>query len=302
MGGAMNKRGIFFTTLVLVILTLFLISYTLFTQINDRKTIQKRVETLNNFFFSIEQDIPRQLHTSSFRILFLFEKRILEKGEYIDNINARFAETFYNGLVYGESNSEIEAIMLGATFPEIESKLQEKADKINADISLEGPSIIVSQDDPWRLKITLPINLSLVDKSGLVSWNKSIDITAYVNIEGFEDPTYPLESNNIANVNNISKSPYTTFPDNTALQDHAVKTYYLANTDAPSFIDRLQGDFELASPYGIESLAVPKLVSKSQVSIVDHEYFQNTPATTIPSGMPGWFYIDDDHTSTYQIS
>ena len=74
-----NKRGIFFTTLVIVMFSLFIITLTFYSQVQERETIQKRVSTLNNFVFSVEKDIPRQLKATGFRIIFLFEKRIAEK-------------------------------------------------------------------------------------------------------------------------------------------------------------------------------------------------------------------------------
>ena len=45
----------FFTVITIFIITLFFMSYTVYDYVKDRSSINKRVETLNNFVFSVEQ-------------------------------------------------------------------------------------------------------------------------------------------------------------------------------------------------------------------------------------------------------
>lgn len=298
-----NKRGIFFTSLVLVILTLFLLTYTFFIDVNERITVQKRIETMNSFLTSLEQDIPRQLRTSGFRIIFLLEKRMIETGVYVDDIDFRFNETFFAGTVYGESNEEIDMVMAGATFSDIESSINEKTSKINAEVTLTNPSISISQEDPWNVKISLDVQFSFKDKSGLASWNRTTPFVAFLPITGFEDPIYPLQTNSPSVVNIINMTPYKSFASASELTDHATNSYYINNTNAPSFLDRLEGTLSASNINGIESLAVPKLNSISGTSIVDYEYFQDTAGQEV-SGMPPWFLIDSNanHLDLYQIT
>jgi hypothetical protein len=289
-----NKKGIFFTSIALVVLTLFFISFTLYSQFNERDSIQKRIETMNNFLFSVEQDLPRQIHTSGFRIIFLFEKRIIEKGDYITNVTQSFEEAFFYGTIEGTTNEEIQILMEGVTFSEIENTLNERANKINSDLTLNFPKIQITQEDPWNVKVTLQTNLSLQDKSNLASWNRTTTITSLIPIEGFEDPTYPIENNNPTIISKINRTIYPVDPFSIAnLILHAENTYYTNNTDAPSFIDRMEGNLTSKNPYGIESLAVPKLVSIPGRSIVDHKYFTFQPGSS-PSCMPSYFIIDSD--------
>jgi type II secretory pathway pseudopilin PulG len=287
-----NKRGIFFTAIALVIVSLLLISYTFFSQVNERKAIQKRIETMNNFLFSMEQDLTRQIRTSGFRIIFLMQKRIIEQGSYITNVNETFKEAFFNGTIDGTTNEEIQILMEGATFSGIVNNTNNKANKINAQISLENATISIDQGDPWNVRVTLETKLSLNDQSNLASWNRTTIITAFIPIEGFEDPLYPIESNNPGTINKINKTIYTSF-DSSNLILHAQNAFYTENTDAPSFLDRLEGKIANQNPQGIESLAVPKLTSISGRSIVDHEYFSGTSGNQVP-GMPVWFIIDID--------
>ena len=308
-----NKRGIFFTAFVIVILSLFVISFTFFSNSTERKTTQNRVATLNNFVFSVEEDIPRQLRISAFRIIFLLEKDIIETGLYITDINSAFEEAFFDGTINGKTSQEINSIMQGAKFSDIAFSLQEdKAKKINANVSLLSPSITIIQEDPWNIKFTLTTNIIIKDLSNLAVWNKTANISAYVSIQGFEDPIYIKSTNGLV-TNRIIKSPYNgTFiqgADVSNLYDLAQNSYYINSTDAPSFLDRLQG-INSPNENGIESLVNLAELSSQSVpiqdkSVVDHIYFStaNPPSCNIlPSGMPSWFKLDGAHFNTYQVA
>lgn len=307
----MNKKGIFFTLLAIAILSLFLMSYTFYSSAQKREVIQKRVSTLNNFVFSVEKDLPRQLYISGFRIIFLFEKRIAETGDYIDNVTLRFNETFFNGTFYGASGGDITTLMGDATFLAINEKLQENAASINAIANLANPSLIIIQEDPWSIKVTLTADLSIKDNTNLVSWNRTANITVYVPIENFEDPLYMKGTHGLV-ANKINKTIYSVPIPLSNLLSQAENSYYINSTDAPSFLKRLQGDFS-ADQNGIESLVnIPQLSALSAQGItvqdkcvIDHIYFSTSnPSTIIPTGMPSWLKIANDgiHTGLYQIS
>ncbi len=306
-----NKRGIFFTTIVIIILILFITTFSFYSENKERKSTQKRIETLNNFIFSIEEDIPRQLYASGFRIIFLLEKNIIETGSYITNLNSAAQELFFNGTLYGGINPDIQAIMEGAKFFDINSSLQSKAAKINAEIEIINPSMSLRQIGPWNVKITLSSTTIIKDKSNLVSWNKTQNISALIPIENFEDPLYLINTNGLV-TNKITKTPYTTFVqgnDVSNLYTHSQNSYYTNSTLAPSFLDRLEGKTS-ASPHGIESLVnLAKLslqgITIQDKSVVDYIYFssQNPAACNVqPSGMPAWFKLDNSHLTTYQVS
>ena len=306
-----NKRGIFFTALVLVIITLFLLSYTFFTQVDERKTIQKRVETLNSFMNSLEKDIPRQLKASGFRIILLLENRIIETGEYTEpSVQFRFNETFYTGTVYGETNDEIQELLEGMTLAGIQENINAKAAKINARVIMSNTSITVTQVDPWHIRVALDAEYSIQDKSGLVSWNKTTPYVALIPIETLEDPIYPVESNNPGVINRINRTTYQGFNSSDELLDHAANSYYLWNTDAPSFLDRMEGNIAANSVCcGIESLVSGALTDASVglsqgKSIVDHVYFTDGGSSnSVPNGITElWFLIDSNHYNVYIIT
>lgn len=299
-----NKKAVIFTTLTIVMLSLFFLGFSMFALVQNRDAINDRVESLNNFVFSVEEDLPRQLYISGFRSIFLFEKMILESGSYISNFNSTFEELFYNGTLYGENQD----LMIGATFSEIIDNINIKANKVNANISLSNPFIEIFQEDPWNIKIILRVDMKIKDNAELVLWNKTKEIISYIPIQGFEDPLYIVNGNGLVS-NKINKTIYSDFVDGTDvsnLLEHLENSYYIESSDAPSFIDRLQGKTS-ANINGIESLVyLPKLsaqgISIKDKCVVDYIYFSNNnPSVNIVSGMPSWFKIDDSHLDLYDV-
>jgi len=298
----MNKRGMFFTLMVIAILSLFLITYTSYYVIKDRSPIKKRVETLNNFVFSIENDLPRQLYISGFRIIFILEKKIIDNGEYIDDLNASFQELFFEGSI----DVSTEVLMRGANFTGIQEFIGEKANKINAKTELSNPVFFVTQDDPWHVKLSLTFDLFVADNTNLSFWNKTSTVVSYIPIENFEDPVYTIGSGGVL-TNKISKTIYEPFvsgDDVSNLTSHVNpdNSYYIASARAPSFLDRLQG-INAPNENGIESLVyVPELSSPHTKSVVDFIYFSdNNPAINMISGMPGWFRLDNESLGIYGV-
>jgi len=305
-----NKRGIFFTALVIVILSLFAITYTFYSATKQREPIQKRIETLNNFVFSTEEDIERKLKISGFRIIFILEKKIIETGAYIQNVQNEFSNIYFNGLPSTDPNYNL---ISGTTFNDMLTDLNNKATKVNAQIRISSPEITISQNDPWYMNVTLKSQIIIEDKAGLVKWDKNpILISAYIPIENFEDPLYIINTNGRV-TNKIAKTPSQTFVqgnDISKLLTHLQNSYYLNKTDAPSFLNRMQGQITSTSNNGIESLVnLEKLtvegIEIQDKSVVDHIYFSSTNPSACkvqPQGMPSWFKLDNAHLTTYQVT
>ncbi|MCK5449914.1 hypothetical protein KAI32_03540 [Candidatus Pacearchaeota archaeon] len=303
---ALGKKGMIFTIITISLLSLFAVSYSACYLIQDRSAINKRINTLNNFVASVEQDLPRQLFISGYRSVFLFNKRILDTGSYITDVNSSLNEIFFNGTLEGVQQD----LMEDATFTAMQNFLTRNANKINANVELLDPKISLVQEDPWNLKIILNITLIIEDKGGLVSWNRSASIESYIPIKDFEDPLY--STNTLGKVTNkINQTPYLTFVDGadyTNLTSHFENSYYKASTSAPSFLNRLQGNLT-ADQNGIESLVNPQKlidqgISVQYKSVVDYIYFSsdNPQKYTVPAINNLILDNEDNHLAIYNVS
>ncbi len=201
--------------------------------------------------------------------------------------------------------------MGGVTFDGILTTVREKAKKINANVSLENPSLNVLQVDPWNVKISLTADFIVEDVNGLALWNKTEEFVTYIPIESFNDPIYLINTNGLVSVK-LKKSPHSVFVsdgDASNLNSHLDNSYYIASASGPSFLDRLQGSFS-ANQFGVESLVnLEKLteqdISVKDKSLVDYIYFssENPNSCDIEqNGLPSWFKLDRNHLNVYNVS
>jgi len=303
---ALNKRGVILTIVTIAILSLFATSYATYTLFQDRSSINNRITTLNTFVASVEQDLPRQTYISGYRAIFLFNKQIVDTGTYISNINSSLEELFFNGTLYGENQD----LMTDATFSQLENFLESNAKKINANISLQNPTISISQDDPWHLKITLNTTLIIKDKGEMASWNKTTSTESFIPITNFDDPIYSANTQGKV-LNRINQTPYQTFvigTDYTNLEEHFQNSLYKTSTSAPNFLMRLQGNLS-ASPTGIESLVNPQKLADAGISakyksVVDYIYFSTSnPTAYHVTGVNNLILDDEDnHVVLYNLT
>lgn len=274
-------------------------SYTLYDVIQDRSSINNRIETLNDFVFVIEEDVPRYLYISGFRSLFLFQTYTVDNRAYIDDVNLRFNELYFNGTLNGNQ----EDIMDGAKFEDMQDVFSQFASKVNANVSFSEPVVYLEQVDPWNINIVFESDVIIKDLGDLAIWNKTLHVEKKVPIEDFEDPIYLISTGQVTN--KIVKSPYdnSTFViggDISNFEEHVENSYYLSSESAPSYLNRLEGNFS-SDENGIESFVyLPELsaqgVSVNDKSCVDYVYFSSDdPVDYSISGMPSWFGVDDEN-------
>ena len=301
----MNKKAQTFTIIALSLLMLLLLTSGILSISSNRKAIERRVTTMDTFLFSVEENLERQMYIFGFRTIFLANNEITKSGKYI-NATDFFNESFFNGSINGIAQD----IMVGASYKDILNSINDKAKKINVNITFSNASLNISQEDPWHIKVQLNISIKMDDLSGVAKWDKEKIIVSYIPIDGFEDPLYTINTNAriIHKINKtLFEGNYVTSGDATNLLLHTQRKYYTENADAPSFIKRLGGDLS-PDPNGIESLVDLSELSKQgiatqQKSAVDYIYFStNNPSSSQVAGMPSWFYIDDEHKIKYNVT
>jgi hypothetical protein len=292
----MNKRGIFFTTLAIIVAVLFLLSLTIYSQIKERSGVNRRIESMDNFVRSIEQDISRQNYISGYRALLSLQSFININGDYVKDSSLAIKEALLNGSINGTQMSLMQGFQLQNWNP----KITQSGANVNVFVNYTLINLSVIQIDPWNVAINVEIELNVRDLGGLASWNKTEIIQSKIDISGFEDPTYLINTNGRI-TKQIVKSPFTIFVQGSNvvnLTNHTLKSYYISSPAGPSFLDRLEGNLS-ADPNGIESLVnLQELTNQgikiNQKSVVDHIYFSSqNPTHYGVTGMSSWFRLDD---------
>jgi len=295
----LGKKAMVFTLVTITILSIFAASYGAYSLIKDRTSINKRISTLNNFVNSVETDLPRQLYVSGYRAIFTLNKEILDTNSYIDDVNASVNELIRSGTLDGVTKN----LTQDTKFSAIQTTLSNNAKKINAEIELLNPRIEITQDDPWNLKFTLNITLNITDKSGLASWNREASIISYIPTFNLVDPLYSIGTQGKV-TNKVNQTPYETF-DVTSLTSHFQNSYYKASTSAPSYLNRMEGNFS-ADPNGVESMVYPQVLTDAgltvkQKSVIDYIYFSSSnPASQTIPGINN-LILDNEHMADYDL-
>ena len=290
-----------------LILSIFLFSTVFFSDFLIRESVQKRVSTIDDFVFSTEKDFERQLFINGFRTLFAFESDIVESGQYLNDVQGAFQESFFNGTIFGAQNNLTEK----TDFYDIKNKIERDARKVSVNISLTNPVLNVVQESPWRITYILNVDFYAYDLNNLASWNKTLVVKSDIPIETFSDPVYVINTNGLV-LNKVVKTPFSDFVSGTDvsnLLNHTLNSYYINSSSGPSFLKRLEGDLS-ADANGIESLVnLEELSSQGiavkQKSAVDYIYFSSnnpTGCNVVPAGMPSWFKLDNEHLEIYEVS
>lgn len=304
----LSKKAIFFTGVALTLLTVAMLGHLLFENISLREKSQiesVRITTMNSFVGDLERDMERSLYIASFRALLGANQYITDNGVFLDNTEERLEELILNGTINGSYTN----MTADSYFFEWVSRVDDVADKLSVNVELTNTDIIVTQQSPWDVSITLKVNVKVEDPIQKVKWERNKTITTTISILEFEDPLYTVYSNKQI-INTIRKTEYTDFTngdDTTNLTLHMENSYYVASDSGPSYLQRLEGDTSPASDgMGIESLInINQLTFQgmdTNKSIVDYIYWGNINHTAYEINNTN-FMLDNqsNHLNEYEV-
>jgi len=296
---ALGKRGVIFTFIAVVFISVLFVLYT-FQQPQQRRekafTLEARVMTMNDIIQDISEDAGRMLDVTTFRAIVAMEDEMANSGVYIDDLNSTFDELFTNGSINGTGQT----VMANNTWPVWRDRMIEQASKIDVTLSLGAGAVNITHTTPWDVTSQFDLNVVVSDSVTNTSWDDVKQITSTMSILLFEDPIYRLNTNGLVG-NTVVMTNITNFVtgnDTTNLMTHTNNSFYRNWTAAPSFLDRFEGNLNVSSPYGIESLVNIQELADAGIpikakSIVDYIYFSSSdPVSCTTDHTPSWWQID----------
>jgi len=306
---ALNKKGVYFTliSITLILIFLFLISLpSINREILKVTTVEKRVYSMNDFLLNLQRDVERALYISGFRAVLAMEQKVINTGEFFNSSEQGFKEAIINGTI---DNQEY-PIMQSSTFPDWIQKIQDEGEQLNIITNITMFDITIEQNSPWVIDISSNVNITLNDINNLASWSINKTVETQISIIGFEDPFYIISS--FGRLTNIIKpSPYIenfTYNDETDnFMEHIYEGYYIQNSNAPSFLQRMENNLS-ASENGIESiLDLEELFQRSlpvlkDTSIIDYQYWNGGGSFLYRiNDTPSWVIISQSHLVNYGL-
>jgi hypothetical protein len=304
----MNKKAVFYTLAGVIFVMILVFAFYILEvkySFSDNNVVLSRVKTANNFVKNVDRDLHRALYISSLRATLSLEEKIVNDGSFISDSRSAYKEAIMNGTI---NNVQLN-LMIDSTFNDWVDKIKVKALETGIIVEFNVSDIDVYQDDPWHVKSRINVSVMVTDTKNTSSWVQDKIIVSSVDIIGFEDPLYSVNSyGRIANM--ISATPYegnyVSGGDVSNFVDHVNNSYYSACVSAPDFLMRFENNLS-SSPYGIESFINLDKVEKQGLSIkqktgIDYIYWSSVNTTNYRvNDTPEWLYIDANHTTKYQV-
>jgi len=307
-----SKRGIFFTLMSVILVTLMILSISVIPKprfSSDAERVALRVETMNDFVIDLDEDLERAAYIISYATLLRIDGAVVENGSYVHDLPRAFSAAFINGTL--DSSDAGISLTLNDSFQDYTRRIAEQATSLGIQSSVTIEKVDISQQDPWSVSVRVSMTLNVTDQEGTARWIQQKNISSIISIIGFEDPVYHLKS--LGRVTKtIAKSPLETYVTGGVTDDlkrFINASWYRNSTSAPTFLMRLSGNFS-ANPEGIESMVylqefIQQGLSIQERSDIDHLYFSNITHTaqkvTNVTDTPGWewFRLDNDTAVRY---
>ncbi|MFC1723818.1 hypothetical protein ACFL0V_06785 [Nanoarchaeota archaeon] len=275
-----SKKGIFFTLIAVTLLTIAVLTYTVaytYTRQEKAGVIEAKADAMNKFLQEVDNDMENAIYISGFRALIGMIDEVTNTGTYLGNTETEFKSLFLNGTINGQNAS----VMNNNTFLFWVEKITAEANAMDFVLNITVNDIDVYQEDPWTVGIQVDVNLSLTDNKNIASWERTKNISNTIELIGFEDPWYSVETsgNILKRINRtLYEGNFTTNVSTDNIRSHVDNTLYLNFTGAPSYLMRFEGNYG-SSEFGIESLVDKNEVSGShpcpaETSSVDSIYWE----------------------------
>jgi len=311
----MGKKGLFYlmvSSLFVMVMIVVFLAYRQYSFTDRQKVLETRIMTINDFLKDIEFDSKRVIYIAGFRSLIALEDHVARSGSYLNNTAELFRLAFYNGTVNGTSAE----VLANSTYFDYLQKLRLIAEKIGVDVDINVTNISLYHDSPWSVNVIVTTRVNITDKKGVAHWEFDKNYFTSVSLINIRDPVYSVSTYGRvpSAIRSTNISDFVIGNSTTHLLAHINNSFYINSSLAPSFLMRMEGNFS-SSPFGIESIVnidelqvqgfIIGLDFSGSRSVADYIFFSNITGYSLQAcsvqNMPGWFRMDKNHTSTYDI-
>jgi hypothetical protein len=282
------RRGIIYTfvaLLLLLIIGALFLTQTRRTSREEALSSTARVQTIDRFLTSFEQDSTRAAYIAGFRGFIAMEQHIASQGMFFSDPAASFREVFLNGSINGNAFVVMEA----ATFEDYIERTALLASRQGITIDAMITNVTLWQEEPWHVLVNYTLSYNATDSRGTARWRVNTTLTGSIPITDLRDPLMTVRTfgrvQRVVKPTNVSVfvDDVGDANDTAGLLQHMNSSWYVAVGRGPSMLMRFSGNTS-DSPYGIESfvdteeLDAQGLSVDQTLSVIDYQYFTNITA------------------------
>lgn len=260
------------------------------------------------FVRAVEADFPRALHASSKSAIASSISKVVSEGNALQNSTQSLQNLAATGS-FDENGTVYPAMgfnYLGHWAQAMQNLSLQYG--LNSTISVIASNVTVSQHDPFQLKFTAVVSVFSrpVSTSYAFNFTRSFNTSVTVSIEGFEDPLYALNSQGL--VARVFKRNSQQVSNATSLGEFISDEEYLASSEAPDFLHRLEADLS-PSQFGLETVVDLNELAAQDIEIhnqsnVDHLYFNDTLSDqghAVNGTGHSWLRLDCTHAQSFGV-
>ncbi|MFH1133041.1 MAG: hypothetical protein V1735_00975 [Nanoarchaeota archaeon] len=304
------KRGIFFTLISLMVVSLLIVIYGSTSRSNpigvfstQAESEHARVAQADRFVQYLSSSYLEQIvRATSYRSLLALTNYINDNGIFVTNADAALQEAIRMASVNGVPLPEMDDNTLDDRLDELEVEARHG---LLLNLSFTVLDVRFYQDNttgPWQLGVNATINFTV--DAELAQWNKTAAIVTRMDITGLEDPYWSAHTDGA--FSHIIRPANVSVWDKSMLQGHIRNQTYAESQVAPSFFMRLMDDSGASDCCGIEAIIdfealPPPLPVRYNMSYVDYCYFGQLCPGSIPNVNQSLFSVANISNASYQF-
>ena len=186
------KKGVLFSFimffLAVTLISIMFIHISMISHKREQIFFETRIKSMNNMYDSILLDLGKVLEIIMRRAISVSVNHAVAIGFGLDNATYRLEELVLNGTL----NNTEEYLMVNSTFPNWIEKIQSLGTLKGFEMNIGLNSFGIKPYDSFNLIVEMNLTLNIVDKQGVASLSRNVEMSKLIYLEDLEDPIYPL--------------------------------------------------------------------------------------------------------------
>jgi hypothetical protein len=271
-----SKKGFVFSILAVFIVAtavIFALSVSSTGELSELEVKTQRVNTVDEFVQAALDDSQAAFDIAAFNALFGLQEKQSSELEYVNDARAALIALMLTGEYEGDdSYAQISTTNLA----DWKETITELGSYQGVDVNFTDESVLeVYHESHWFVTFSWTANMIFKDSLSDSVWEEKIDAITSIPVERFYEPLH--------NVDGRAKIKVIEATDTDALDIVADRTF-VANVDAPSFLQRLEGPpYGEPDGYGFETL----------VDVTDYSNVQGIESES--NSAQDWLFFSDEN-------